>query len=160
MKCGWDFCNKDIIDTNESNDNIKAHVDAHIKDITVFKCMWDGCPRNGELFSNKYALQAHMRIHTGDRPFKCQECQKDFSRADALNKHMKRHGMEEENIEMLTSKYFYICEMRAEEERRTIDLLEERQFKIDSIRILNDEILMNMKNVDGSVKYNKSWNEY
>jgi len=32
-----------------------------------------------------------MSVHTEDKPFKCQTCDKAFSNADALKKHMRVH---------------------------------------------------------------------
>lgn len=84
-------------------------------------CMWNGCPRRGKTQGSKFALVAHLRSHTGEKPFTCPragafrrpffaalgrpkrntrlnpaaaaECDKSFTRTDALQKHMRvQHG--------------------------------------------------------------------
>ncbi|BGP50975.1 hypothetical protein JCM10450v2_006901 [Rhodotorula kratochvilovae] len=58
-------------------------------------CDWAGCPRRGKTQGSKFALVAHLRSHTGEKPFTCPraECDKSFTRTDALQKHMRvQHG--------------------------------------------------------------------
>ncbi len=42
-------------------------------------------------FSRSDELTRHMRKHTGDKPFRCERCQRSFSRSDHLAAHQKRH---------------------------------------------------------------------
>ena len=50
---------------------------AHIHDIHVgtrqkrYACEWMGCNRKGQLHASGYALKAHMRSHTREKPFYC-----------------------------------------------------------------------------------------
>lgn len=54
-------------------------------------CEWEGCTRKSLPHTSAYALKAHMRSHTKEKPFMCQvpECDRSFTRSDALAKHMR-----------------------------------------------------------------------
>lgn len=38
---------------------------------TSYICDWAGCPRRGKTQGSKFALVAHLRSHTGEKPFHC-----------------------------------------------------------------------------------------
>ena len=44
-------------------------------------------------FARSDELTRHFRKHTGVRPFQCKLCERAFSRSDHLSLHMKRHAM-------------------------------------------------------------------
>jgi uncharacterized Zn-finger protein len=57
-------------------ENYERHIQNHEKDFKkIFQCSFPGCTKR---FTAIYNLRIHYRIHTGDRPFKCDLCDKSY----------------------------------------------------------------------------------
>ncbi|KAK4150741.1 hypothetical protein C8A00DRAFT_17784 [Chaetomidium leptoderma] len=88
--CAWEGCktgdmgNMDKLVEHIHND----HIESRQKKYT---CEWVGCSRKSMPHASGYALKAHMRSHTREKPFYCYlpECDRAFTRSDALAKHMR-----------------------------------------------------------------------
>ena len=49
------------------------------------------CNECGQVFRQKIHVIAHMRTHTGDKPYRCDECGKFFRQVAHLERHMLTH---------------------------------------------------------------------
>ena len=82
IKCEHEGCKKSFINVDNYNKHLKIHQEL----VRKYLCPFPDC---GKRFKGIYNLKIHYRIHSGERPYKCEICGYNYYDRANYKYHMK-----------------------------------------------------------------------
>eukprot|EP00096_Caligus_rogercresseyi_P014067 TRINITY_DN6603_c0_g1_i1.p1 TRINITY_DN6603_c0_g1~~TRINITY_DN6603_c0_g1_i1.p1 ORF type:complete len:562 (-),score=173.43 TRINITY_DN6603_c0_g1_i1:720-2405(-) len=91
--CFWVDCGEEFENQGRLVDHVNGvHMETK-KGCEELPCLWNDCPRQLKPFNAKYKLLTHMRVHTREKPYKCnfENCDRAFARLENKKIHFRSH---------------------------------------------------------------------
>jgi uncharacterized Zn-finger protein len=157
MDCKWKDCGLKNVE------DLSNHIKIHIRDQKDNVCLWEGCSRFNESNASRGGFYTHCKSHAGDRNYKCNICDIDFSNVNVYYRHKRKHTLLEKKEEVNIAKISILGDLLTFHKKRTEDLLEDVAFKSDNLKFINGEIVevitkyIKGENIYTDVKY---WDQY
>lgn len=90
-RCGWKGCGQEFAVQSDFFAHVRDHLSADWAK-PFNNCQWEKCKQKQQ-FDAYYKIQAHIRHHTKEKPFRCDEpgCKHAYSRRENLKTHQRLH---------------------------------------------------------------------
>merc|ERR1712141_327494 len=81
-----------------------------VNETSGFRCTYPGC---SSIIKYRKHLKDNLRGHTGERPYKCDECDKSFVRPYHLKRHQVMHSTDESGVKCYYENCSYRCKFNS-----------------------------------------------
>lgn len=117
----------------DSEENLRAHENEHVREETKFKC--EICEKG---FKSQNTWKRHMRAHFDPSPFACEVCKRRFGREHDMHRHTLRmhSGERQYQCDLCPSKFAWFSDLTIHKRRHNVMRKYRKNNKLSSRRTL------------------------
>lgn len=154
LPCQWKDCSEFLSTPHELTEHLN---EAHIrKKQPLYVCLWSDCHRGNRPLPNRFSLAAHIRRHTGEKPFSCATCGRSFSRSDALNKHQKLQHEKTSEIKLGALSTTSLDKRHSKQSPKHLSVLEA---KMIFLKREHENLLFEWKRLERSIRRDRKFRD-